>query len=285
MTRPKWIELYTQHHAALGDSGAAAMLDQAAARWQLGDILQNGGVIVFPHAAVHDCGIQTAAAVNAVFDSGAEKVLVIGVLHGWTPEMQDARERIAQGEDFHGHPLRGIHGPDLPNSRPEWQLDHSLVTWRHFWQVEQARRGRAPAVRECFPFLAGDEPTTLPNYDIVAQWAEDAVIVATADMFHHGIGYGDTASQAVAPADGGLDLARAGIARGNELLAAQDYPAYLRHCLATRSDARDAGPHFRSLRNVTEAHILDLRASDMAEIYGAPPPTWVAAALVTWQPA
>lgn len=283
--RPKWIELYEQHHAALGTAGLAAMLDHAAERWQLGSILQDKGVIVFPHAAVYDCGIQTAAAVNAVFDSGVDKVLVVGVLHGWTAEMQDARDRVANGEDFNGHPMRGIHGPDITNSRPEWQLDHSLVSWRHFWQVESARRGRTPANRECFPFLAGTDPTSLPNYDEIARWSEDAMIVATADMFHHGIGYGDTPEQAAAPDSGGLDLARDSIARGNSLLADQDISAYLQHCLVARSDARDAGPFFRSVRNVTESEILDLRASDMAEIYGAPPPTWVAAALVTWQPA
>jgi hypothetical protein len=215
--------------------------------------------------------------------------LVIGVLHACTPLMQEARNRLAAGEELTGHPLRGIHGPGLPHSRDEWQLDHSLISWRFFWNLECTRRGlqnaqTRPHMREVYPFLAGDEPRTLSHYAEIAKWAEDAVIVSTADLFHHGIGYGDDPTVARAPEDGGLELARAGIHEGNRLLAAADYPTHLQHCVATRSDARDAGPLFRQLRGPMQPELLDLTASDMASIYEAPPPTWVAAALVAWHP-
>ena len=178
---PKWIDLYSREMDELGPTGMAAMLD-AGRQWDLASVLTAGGVVVFPHAAPHECAHQTAAAVHACLDSGADKVLVIGVLHGWTPEMKDARERVAAGEDFTGHPLRGIHGPDMPHSRPEWQLDHSLITWRRLWHMECERRGvTGPAVCEVYPFLAGVDPTTLPHFDAVARWAEDAVIVATTE--------------------------------------------------------------------------------------------------------
>jgi hypothetical protein len=203
--------------------------------------------------------------------------------------MQEARDRVAAGEDLTGHPLRGIHSPDLVHSRDEWMLDHSLISWRFFWQLECKRRGldnpkTRPQVREVYPFLAGDEPQTLPNYDEIAKWAEDAVIVSTADPFHHGIGYGDDPAVARAPEGGGLELARAGIHEANRLLAEANYPAYLQQCVTARNDARDAGPLFRQLRGPLQPELLDLGASDMATIYQAPPPTWVAAALVAWHP-
>ncbi len=282
---PKWIDLYSREMDELGPTGMAAMLD-AGRQWDLASVLTAGGVVVFPHAAPHECAHQTAAAVHACLDSGADKVLVIGVLHGWTPEMKDARERVAAGEDFTGHPLRGIHGPDMPHSRPEWQLDHSLITWRRLWHMECERRGvTGPAVCEVYPFLAGVDPTTLPHFDAVARWAEDAVIVATTDPFHHGIGYGDTPATARAPHDGGLDRAAASIVEGQRLLAARAYPAYLRHCLQARSDARDAGPLYRELCGPLDCEVLDLTASDMTAAYAAPPPTWVAAALLACRPA
>ena len=87
-----------------------------------------------------------------------------------------------------------------------------------------------------------------------------------------------------APEDGGLELARASINESNRLLAQGDYPAYLQQCVRARNDARDAGPLFRQLRGALHPELLDLQASDMAAIYQAPPPTWVAAPLVAWHP-
>ena len=288
-TRPNWPALYTAHHKAL----SAEQVDHFLAKgrqWQLAPVLQAGGVVVFPHAAVQDCGQHVAAAVQAILDSSAHRVLVVSVLHAWTPEMEDARRRLAAGEELSNHPLRGIHGPDIPHSRSEWQLDHALISWRFFWQAAMARRNQQarpqvrPQVREVYPFLAGNHPESLPNYDEVAKWAEDAVVVATADPFHHGIGYGDDPSVARAPEDGGLELARASINESNRLLAQGDYPAYLQQCVRARNDARDAGPLFRQLRGALHPELLDLQASDMAAIYQAPPPTWVAAPLVAWHP-
>ncbi len=285
--RPDWLALYKQHHEALTPQQVTQILAHGR-QWQLGPVLQAGGVVVFPHAAVMDCGHQVAAAVNAALDSAASKVLVISVLHAWTDEMQDARNRLAAGEDLSSHPLRGIHGPTIASSRAEWQLDHALISWRFFWQAECERRGipskSLPQVREVYPFLAGDKPQTLPHYDEIATWAEDAVIVSTADPFHHGIGYGDTTATAHGPEASGLNLARVSIEHGNSLLAAAQYRDYLQHCVRARNDARDAGPLFCALRGPLQPELLDLVASDMALIYGAPPPTWVAAALVAWHP-
>jgi hypothetical protein len=214
--------------------------------------------------------------------------LVVSVLHAWTVEMQEARNRLAAGNDLTDHPLRGIQGPMLTNSRDEWQRDHALISWRYFWEAACEGQGLAPEdrpqVMEVYPFLAGNAPQTLAHFDAVAKWAEDAVIVSTADPFHHGIGYGDSVEVARAPERGGLDLARASIEESNRLLANGDYAAYLQHCVAARNDARDAGPLLRELAGPLRPEILDLTASDMTQFYEAPSPTWVAAALVAWHP-
>ena len=88
--------LYGREHAALGESGTLDLLERAR-QWDLSDTLANQGVIVFPHAGVADCGHQIAAAVHACLDSGADRVIIISVLHAFTAEMENARIEVANG--------------------------------------------------------------------------------------------------------------------------------------------------------------------------------------------
>ena len=62
--------LYKREHEELGDLGTLRQLEEAR-QWNLAPTLAAGGVMVFPHAGVQDCGHQIAAAVNACLDSGA----------------------------------------------------------------------------------------------------------------------------------------------------------------------------------------------------------------------
>ena len=48
-------KLYAAEHAALGEAGALRQLEQAR-QWDLAPTLRVGGVVVFPHAGVADCG-------------------------------------------------------------------------------------------------------------------------------------------------------------------------------------------------------------------------------------
>jgi hypothetical protein len=232
---------------------------------------------------VLDCGHQVAAAVHGCIDSGAERVIVISVLHAFTDEMEDARRRVSAGEDPSRWPFWGIQGPGI-EGREEWRGDHALISFRHFWAAETKRRGvRGPEVVERYPYLAGGHPERLPGIEELAALAEDAVIVSTADPFHHGIGYGDPPEHALAPDDGGLELARATIQEGIALLGRGDYAGYDAHCVEAKSDARDAGVVFRYLRGELRGSILDLTFTDAAALYEAPDPTWVAAPLVEWR--
>jgi hypothetical protein len=275
------LALYRKEHEALGEMGTLELLERGQ-QWDLSANLTAGGVIVFPHVNVADCGHQVAAAVHACLDSGADRVLLVSVLHAFTDEMQEARVRVAKGEDPRNFRLWGIQGPGLPGLQ-NWQHDHVLMSFRHLWQAETHRRGvKGPQVIERYPYLAGGKPEILPGMEELVEIAHDAVIVSTADPFHHGIGYGDPVDKALAPHAGGLEFAERTIQAGIEILGRGDYWAYNQHCVDAKSDARDAGQVFRFLRGPMQGKILDLVYSEAGELYKSPPPTWVAGALVEW---
>jgi hypothetical protein len=279
--------LYEREHAELGEAGTDEHLHRGAAlseRHALPDVLREQGVLVFPHAGVKDCGYQVAACVHAALDSGADTVLVVSVLHAFTAAMEDARRRVAAGEDPARFPFWGVQGPGL--EREEWRKDHALLSWRHFWDAEVARRGlkNPPRVVERYPYLAGGRPERLPGIGELQELAKDAVIVSTADAFHHGVGYGDAPEASFHPDERGLARAREVLGEGIALLEQGDYRGYEQHCVLAKSDARDAGPVFRFLRGPMTGEVLDLTYSDASELYGAPEPTWVAAALFAWRP-
>ncbi len=275
-------KLYSDEHEALGEAGMIAQLDRAR-EWDLGPLLNAGGVVVFPHAGVAECGHQIAAAVHACLDSGADTVLVVSVLHAFTDEMEQARRRVAAGEPPANFRFWGIQGPGLSRGE-EWRGDHALFSFRRFWELETRRRGIAgPRLIERYPYLAGGHPEQLPGIAELIEIAKDSVIVSTVDPFHHGIGYGTPPEEALMPDEGGLERARASIEEGIAILGGDDYWAYNQHCVQAKSDARDAGQVFRYLRGPLRGKILDLTYTDAAALYKSPPPTWVAAALYAYE--
>ena len=283
MLQREILALYDSELSALGEKKTLDLLDRGR-QWDLSGTIASGGVVVFPHALVNDCGYQVAAAVHACLDSGADKVLVISVLHAFTEEMDWARREVAKGMSPSKSRFWGIQGPKAPSSRNEYRADHALMIFRHLWHAEVKRRGKpAPELIERYPYLAGGKPETLPGLEAIARLAENAAVVSTADPFHHGIGYGDDFDTALFPEDGGLDRARSSIEEGIRLLENQDYWGYNEHCVEARSDARDAGQLFTYLRGPMKGSIVDLSYSNADKLYKAPKPTWVATALIDWQ--
>lgn len=276
------LKMYRAEHEALGERGTLEILEKGR-QWDLSGTLSSGGAIVFPHSGVADCGYQIAATVHACLDSGADKVLVISVLHAFTNEMEAERVRVANGSDPSRENHWGIQGPGL-NRSDEWKEDHVLMSFHHFWEAETRRRGSpAPKVIERYPYLAGGKPWNLPGIEELQSIAKDAVLVSTADAFHHGIGYGDPLERSLFPDEGGLELAQKRIEEGITLLENGDYWGYNQHCVEAKSDARDAGQVLRYVVGPMKGRILDLTYSDASELYGQPPPTWVAAALIEWR--
>jgi hypothetical protein len=278
------IAMYTREHEELGDAGTLEHLERGR-QWDLSGTLASGGVLVFPHAGVKDCGYQIAAAVHAALDSGADRVVAISVLHAFTQQMETARRAVAAGGDPAEWPFWGIQGPGIEGRR-EWTGDHALMSWRHFWNAEIKRRGlpesKVPQMIERYPYLAGGHPERLPGIDDLAALVKDAAIVSTADPFHHGLGYGDTPENSFDHDAEGIRRAQAVIEDGMRILSEGDYWGYNQHCVTAKSDHRDAGQVFRYLRGPMVGRVVDITYSDAADLYKAPPPTWVAAPLVEW---
>jgi hypothetical protein len=281
--RTKINELYRLEHEELGDSGTYAMLDEAG-QWDLSQTLADGGVVTFAHVNVADCGVHVAAAVNGALDSGADTLLAISVLHAFTEEMELARRDVSSGG---GSPSRhatwGIQGPGL-QFRDEWRGDHAMRSLRHFWEAETKRRGITNRrLVERYPFLAGGKPGDLPNIDEVATIAENAVMVATGDQFHHGIAYGTPEDEALDMETDGLIAATRSMEEGIALIDAGDYREYDQHCVAAKSDDRDAAQLYRFLRGRLEGSLLELGASDATELYGQPAPSWAAGGFIEFK--
>lgn len=281
----KILKLYADEREALGESGTNEHLERGK-QWDLSGTLSAGGVLVFPHIDIQDCGYQVAACVHAALDSGADKVVVLSVLHAFTQEMEDARVAVANGEDPSKFPFWGIQGTGI-DGREEWKGDHALIGWRHFWESEVKRRGipesKVPKVYERYPYIAGGKPENLPGIDDLAKLMEDAVVVTTADSFHHGIGYGDSPEEAYNHDEEGLAYAKSVLEEGISILEKGDYWGYNQHCIKAKSDARDTGQVYRYLRGAMTGEIRDLTYSDSSALYNQPQPTWVAGALIEWK--
>lgn len=281
------LALYAREHEEMGEAGTLERLERGAEmseQFNLPQTLADGGVLVFPHAGVLDCGHQIAACVHAALDSGADKVLVVSVLHAFTAEMEQARRNVAAGGDPSLERHWGVQGPGLDGLQ-NWRTDHVLISWRHFWEAEVKRRGleNPPEVIERFPYLAGGHPEKLPGIEEIQEIAKDAVIVSTADAFHHGIGYGDAPEDSFDHDEEGLAKAQAVLEEGIALLEKGDYWGYNQHCVQAKSDARDAGQVFRYVRGPMTGKVLDITYSEAGKLYNAPDPTWVAAALFEWR--
>ena len=274
---------FNEERAKLGREGTYRLLDEGK-KWDLAPTLRSGGTVLFPHANIEVCGYQIAATVHACLNSGADRVLVVGVLHALTDELQDARVRVANGADVTKEKYWGIQGPEL-GGFDNWESEFSLSNFLYLWEMQAARRGgRTPELILRYPYLAGGKPEILPGIreleDIVKR---GAVVVTTADVFHHGIGYGETAETALYPERGGLDLARKRITEGIRILERGDYWAYNQHCVDAKSDGRDAGQVVRYLLGPLKGNLLDLTSCDTTDMYNTPPPTWVACALIEYQ--
>ena len=272
-------ESFAKERAQLGEAGVSRMLEAGRA-WHLAPTLAEGGTVIFPHANIEACGHQIAAAVHACLDSGADRILVVGVLHALSDALEEARIRVANEGDVTKEEFWGIQGPGL-NGRDEWRNEFSLSNFLFLWEEEMRRRGiKGPELIVRYPYLAGGHPEILPGIEELQEIIRDAVVVATADPFHHGIGYGEPPETALTPEAAGLDLARQQIDDGLALLGQGDYWSYNQHCVGAKSDARDAGQITRYLLGPLTGRILDLTWCDTTDMYSQPAPTWVAAALM-----
>jgi len=108
----------------------------------------------------------------------------------------------------------------------------------------------------------------------------DCAIVATADMIHHGVGYGRAKDDSLAARDADA-YARGAIDAQLRALAAHDFDAFAAECERARSDFRRSGPVLaRAMGRGFSRRVIDLELVDYASALGAESPTWVAGALI-----
>ena len=208
----------------------------------------------------------------------------IGSFSDVTLATEAANAHVANGADVTKEPAWGIQGPGL-DTGDDWRHEFSLANFLFLWMEECKRRNiSGPELILRYPYLAGGRPMILPGIAELQEIAQDAVVVSTADPFHHGIGYGEPPETALHPERGGLELARRRINEGLEILGMGDYWGYNQHCVSAKSDARDAGQVMRYLLGPLEGEILDLTYQDTTDMYNQPPPTWVATALMALRP-
>src|SRR5712692_8220309 len=156
------FKMIDDERSELGGKGIDRILE-AGRQWKLGRILQEGGSIVIPHAGLKVCGHQIAAAAQACLDSGAERVLAVGVLHALTDELQDARVRVANGADVTSEKTWGMQGSGL-GGHNDWESEYSMLDFLFLIAEETKRRGvKPPEVIVRYPYLAGGRPMILPG--------------------------------------------------------------------------------------------------------------------------
>ena len=283
------LELYYNEPKILGIEGMNAILDQGK-KWktELANTLNAGGAIIFPHTFLSQCGYQIAAAVHAILDSGADLALILGVLHPMSESLMHARSKELNEEDISSESSRGIFGPDFDPNKC-LSKEFSLDLFKILFDFEVKRRGvKAPKLIERYPSLVNRDPANLPGIKELKQIAKDAVIVATDDMCHHGVGYGVTLENAFQIDDLGYQFAKKSIEEGYELLRKDDYRGYFFHWMNPLAigDPTDTTIVLKYLLGDISTHILDLKLVDVSSLFeNNIAPSWVATTLATFNKA
>jgi hypothetical protein len=278
---------YAKRRETMSSEKLAIMLEQGRQWAELADltqILAEGGSALFPHATIDLCGDQIAAvayaAMRACQKTGKNQILVVGPIHAMNERLFEAREKEISGGDVLDHPLRWIFGPGLPQEEMlsrEYSLDH-FVFFVH--QVAVRYSLPLPKLVTRYPNLVSGHPETLPGIDEVAKIASESIVVATADLCHHGSGYGST--KMVDISEEGLSFARRNIEELLIYFAKRDYLAYRDCCIRAISDSKDIGQLLQYVLGPLTPKIHDLRLVDVStQFVGDPAPNWVATALVS----
>jgi hypothetical protein len=279
-------ESYQQERELLSPLAIDSLLEAGRA-WSLAPFLEKGGTLIFPHTYMKICGPFIAAVVHACLDCGAPKVVVLGVLHALNDTLFAARQREKRGEDLSQEQTRGIFGPGILGEERAfsyWQEEFSLLSFLFLWEHEVRRRRITPpelVVR--YPFLADRRPGELPRMDELKKQAQNAVVVATADLCHHGVAYGN--SMAMEISKQASQYAFDTIHEGLRCMEGDSFEAYYDHCLKAQSDAFDVGACLRYLLGPLCGSVCGYTLVDTAPLYEMKPsPSWVAASLIALEP-
>jgi hypothetical protein len=257
-----WKEFYARERATLD---LDALLDSAP------EIeFPEGGALVFPHTRLAVSGTIVAAVAKAVARTRRD-VLGLGVLHDIVGVDAETIAKARAGDPEARHILRGVHD-ESGYASDEFSLDG----FRELHARACAREHSPVRVSARFPFLVGDRPDDLPGLEELRRLAKDAVIVATADPIHHGIGYETPEARDDRSAETQA-FARVRIEEQMSALAHSGFVEFARLCARDRSDFRDAGPVLARLRPNATWTLEELCLVDYSDVFSCARPTWVAA--------
>ena len=280
MTAAEWKRWYAAERAAMGDAGINRLFDAAP---ELD--CPPRGALVFPHAKLAVCGPQVAAVARAV--SGVEEVVALGVLHAGRASDAELVKAAKAGDAAARGRLRRLHGPGADRDEGFWKEEFSLDNFKALLEFAAKRAGRrAPRVIERYPFLSGSSPGSLQGLDeLRTLLARGAALVVTTDPAHHGHGYGTPAGRILDDiASSTAARVLEGLSSAFDKLARREYLDFLRECDEQRSDFRDTGPAMAALlEGPLSSRVIELRLIDYSDVLEAPRPTWVAAALATFE--
>ena len=263
-----WKEFYARERIALD---LDALLDSAP------EIeFPEGGALVFPHTRLAVSGAIVAAVAKAVARTRRD-VLALGVLHDIGGGDAETVAKARAGDPEAQRILRGVHD-ESGHASEEFSLDG----FRELHARASAREGTTVRVSARFPFLVGDRPDDLPGLEELRRLAKDAVIVATADPIHHGVGYETPEARDETIAETKA-FARARIEEQMDALARAEFAEFARLCATDRSDFRDAGPVLAMLLPNTRWTLEELCLVDYSDVFSCARPTWVAAARIRVQ--
>jgi len=284
--KPEVLHQYAERRTSLKGMEIDLMLDQGkelALQTGLIQILAEGGAAFFPHASIIECGYQSAAvayaSIMACQKTGKKQILALGVLHALSNQLLDARKRELAGGDLSSEPCRGIFGPEVPGEEIlslEFSLDNFL-----FLVPKVAERYGLPLPKLIvrYPNLVNGNPETLPGIAELKNLAPDSIVVATADLCHHGLAYGH--EKALPLSEIGLEFAKNTIQDHLLFFSNQNHFLYRENCLKVNSDSKDVGQVLQYLLGPLVGEVYDIRLVDVSDLFdNEPQPSWVAATLV-----
>ncbi len=248
--------------------------------------LSSSGSIIFPHTLIRTCGDLVAAAVlgclNGCLNSGARRVIVLGVLHSRQAPIIAARKKMREGRDISRESCWGIFGPLFPGDQT-WKTEYSLKNFCFLWDYEIKKRKLAnpPELILAYPCLANNEPWKMPGMEQLRSYLPDSFVVATTDFCHHGVAYNTPKENLLQISNSAEQFSRAEIEKGLQCFERQNYSEYFHFSQRTISDGSDVGQVLMYLKGPLKFRILDHRIVDTSCLYeGGPSPSWVAIPLI-----
>ncbi len=125
----------------------------------------------------------------------------------------------------------------------------------------------------------------MPGMEKLKSYLPDSIVIATADLCHHGIAYSMHPDQVIPISKRAEQFAIDSIEKGLSFFSGHKYAEYFDYSYSILSDGVDIGQVLMYLKGPLKTQLLDLRLIDTSHLFeGEPSPSWVAIALIEMTP-